>query len=297
VRVLVNLGDSVRPGSPLLELESAEVADAHADYLAAEARTAVAMRAAERARGLLASRVTSQRAVEEAEGELQIAEAERDAAQSRLLAYGTDPASRDAPGRVTLTSPIRGGVVKREVHVGEWIEPGDAVIEIIDLDELWLVGALFERDLRHAQVGQRAQVDVRALPRERFAGTVVHVGETLDEANRTAALRVVLANPGHRLRPGMFATARLEAEVESGARVLAVPVAAIQQLDDRNFVFVPSAENTFSVRWIQLGAREGDWVEIVDGLSSGEQVVVGGSVLLRGQLLRGTLGEEEEGEE
>lgn len=295
LRVFVNVGDSVGVGTPLLALESAEVGDAHADLLAAQARAAVARRAAERARGLLESRVTSQRAVEQAEGELAVAEAEVEAARARVRAYGIDPASPGEPGRVVLASPIRGSVVERSVHVGQWIEPGGAVLEIVDLDELWLVGAIFERDLRHARIGQRAEIEIRALPGERFSGEVAHVGQTLAHGDRTAALRIVLPNPGHRLRPGMFATARLEAPA-GGPQVLALPAAAVQEIDERHFVFVPEGELSFAVRWVRLGAREGDWVEVRDGLAAGEQGVAGGSLLLRGQLLRSTLGEEE-GEE
>ncbi len=295
LRVFVNVGDAVAVGAPLLSLESAEVGDAHADLLAAEARTAVARRAAERAGALLAARVTSQRAVEEAEGELAVAEAEVEAARARVRAYGIDPATPVEAGRVVLASPIRGSVVTRSAHIGQWIEPGDAVLEVVDLDELWLLGAIFERDLRHARAGQRAEIEVRALPGERFSGEVAHVGQTLAHGDRTAALRVVLANPGHRLRPGMFATARLEAPA-AGPQVLAVPAAAVQELDERHFVFVPAGEGVFDVRSVRLGTREADWVEVIEGLAAGEQVVASGGLLLRGQLLRSTLGEEE-GEE
>ncbi|MBZ0102029.1 MAG: efflux RND transporter periplasmic adaptor subunit [Thermoanaerobaculia bacterium] len=248
-----------------------------------------------RAGALLAARVTSQRAVEEAEGELAVAEAEVEAARARVRAYGIDPATPVEAGRVVLASPIRGSVVTRSAHIGQWIEPGDAVLEVVDLDELWLLGAIFERDLRHARAGQRAEIEVRALPGERFSGEVAHVGQTLAHGDRTAALRVVLANPGHRLRPGMFATARLEAPA-AGPQVLAVPAAAVQELDERHFVFVPAGEGVFDVRSVRLGTREADWVEVIEGLAAGEQVVASGGLLLRGQLLRSTLGEEE-GEE
>lgn len=293
VRVFVNVGDEVDRGTSLLALESAEVGDAQADFHAARARAAVARRAAERARNLLASRVTSERTVEEAEGELQVAEAEVAAARTRLIAYGADPSSPGDPGRVVLASPMHGSVLARRVHVGQWVVPGDAVLEIVDLAELWLVGAVFERDLRHVRSGQRAGVEVRALPGEAFSSTVVHVGQMLEQTNRTAALRVVLPNPGRRLRPGMFATARLEPPAD-GPQVPAVPAAAVQELEGRHFVFVPVGAGVFDVRWVRLGEGAGEWVEVADGLAPGEAVVTGGSLLLRGQLLRSTLGEEEE---
>ena len=293
VRVLVNVGDEVDRGTRLLALESAEVGDAQADFHAARARRDVARRAAERARGLLASRVTSERAVEEAEGDLQVAEAEVAAARSRLVAYGADPAPPGEAGRVALASPMRGSVVARRVHVGQWVEPGDAVLEIVDLAELWLVGAVFERDLRYVRAGQRVAVEVRALPGEALAGTVAHVGQRVEQGSRTAALRVVLPNPDRRLRPGMFATARLEPPAE-GPQAPAVPAAAVQELEGRHFVFVPAGAGVFDVRWVRLGERAGEWVAVEDGLAPGEEVVTGGSLLLRGQLLRFTLGEEEE---
>lgn len=293
VRVLVNVGDDVDRGAPLLALESAEVGDVQADFHAARARADVARRAAERAHGLLASRVTSQRAVEEAAGALQVAEAEVAAAQSRLVAYGAHPASPGEAGRVVLASPMRGSVVARRVHLGQWVEPGDAVLEIVDLAELWLVGAVFERDLRHVGAGQRIGVKVRALPGEAFGGTIAQVGQRVEPGSRTAALRVVLPNPDRRLRPGMFATAQIEPPAE-GPQVPAVPAAAVQELEGRHFVFLPAGGGVFDVRWVRLGERAGEWVEVEDGLAPGEEVVTGGSLLLRGQLLRSTLGEEEE---
>lgn len=295
VRVLVNVGDRVGAGSPLLVLESTEVGEARADFFADQARAEVARRAAERARELLASRVTSQRAVEEAEGELRVAEAELEAARTRLRAFGVDPERPPASeaGRVVLSSPLAGTVVARAAHVGQWVEPADAVLEVVDLDELWLMGAVSERDLRHVRSGQKVEIAVRSLPDERFAGEVARVADRLDPAARTATLRVVLPNPGHRLRPGMFATARLSATAEGEREALVVPDAALQEIEGRSFVFVPEGERSFAVRWIEAGERDGGLVEVRDGLSAGERVVTRGGLLLRGQLLRSTLGEDE----
>ena len=295
VQVKVNVGDHVKRGSPLLVLESADVGEARADFVADQAKAEVALRAAKRARGLLESRVTSERAVEEAEGDLRQAEADLEAARTRLLSYGADPnhPHQEQPGQVVLTSPIGGTVVERTVHVGQWVETGDSVLGIIDLTELWLAGSVYEGDLQYVQKGQHVVVEIRALPGERFQGEVAYLADRLDPESRTAALRVVMPNPDHRLRPGMFATAQLAAAATEDRQVVAIPASALQDVEGRPFVFVPEGETSFLVRWVQVGASEGEWTEIIDGLTPEERLVTRGSLLLKAQLLRSTLGEDE----
>lgn len=296
VEVRVNVGDQVERGAVLVALESDEVGRAWADLIAARSRESVARRALERQRRLLEDRITSQRAVEEAEGALQVAEADLQAARTRLQTFGvsgTGSAPRN-PARVSLTSPIAGTVVGRSVHVGQWIEPSNTVIEVVDLDELWVRASVYEREMRFVRVGQEAQVEVRAFPGEVFSGTVAQVSGTLDERTRSVGIRVVLPNPEHRLRPGMFATARVHGtHAHEPRRLLAIPWAAVQQVDGHPAVFVKVGDGVFELRRVHTGERAGELVEILNGLAAGDEVVAEGSFLLKGQLLRSTLGEDE----
>lgn len=296
VEVKVNIGDRVKAGASLLVLESDEVGRARADLIAATARADVARRAADRARKLLEDRVSSQRAVEEAEGALRIAEADLQAARTRLLTFGVVPdgAAGRNPAQVVLTSPLSGTVVARSVHIGQWVQPSEKLIEVVDLDALWLLASVYEREMRYVQTGQPVQVEVRASPGEVFTGTIAYVSNTLDERTRSVTVRVVLPNPGHKLRPGMFATARIQGTHEHEAkRLLAVPWSAIQEVDGHHAVFVHKEERVFELRRVHTGERAGDLVEVLNGLSSGEEVVKEGSFLLKGQLLRSSLGEKE----
>ena len=294
--VAVNVGDQVAQGAVLAILESEAVGRAWADLIATRARERVARQTLERQRRLFEDRVTSERSVEEAEGALLVAEADLQATRTRLETFGV-PASDEAPAdptRVVLTSPLTGVVILRSAHVGQWVEPADTVAEVVDLDELWLEVSVYERDMRLVEVGQRVQVEVRAFPDEVFTGTVSQVAGTLDVQTRTVAVRVVLPNAGHRLRPGMFATARISgAHAHETRRLLAIPWAAVQQIDDHRAVFVRVADGVFELRRIHTGERARELVEVLNGLSEGEQVVTEGSFLLKGQLLRSTLGEEE----
>ena len=296
VDVRVNVGDPVERGVPLVVLESDEVGRARADLIAARARAAVARRKLDRERGLLKDRITSRRAFEEAEGDQQVAEADLRAARTRLATFGvtpSEPAPRN-PARVTLTSPMSGTVVMRSVHVGQWARPSETLVEVVDLDELWLQASVYEREMRFVDVDQPVQVEVRAFPGEVFRGTVAQVAGTLDERTRSIGVRVVLPNPEHRLRPGMFATARIQGNpAHEPRRLLVIPRAALQEVLGHRSVFVKVGNGTFELRRVSTGEREGELVEILDGLSPGDEVVADGSFLLKGQLLRSTLAEEE----
>jgi len=296
VEVKVNVGDMVKRGDPLVVLESEAVGRARADLIAANARADVARRTAERQRRLLDDKVTSKRAVEEAEGALSVADADVQAAKTRLRTFGlpTSVSTKGNPARVVLTSPLSGTVVARSVHVGIWVEPSDTLVEVVDLSELWVLASVYENEMRNVEEGQPVHVEVRAYPGEVFKGAIDRVDPRLDEKNRSAQVRVVLPNPEHRLRPGMFATARIQGvHGHAPRRLLVVPWASVQQVDGHPAVFVKVEDGVFELRRIHTGERAGELVEILNGLAAGDEVVAEGSFLLKGQLLRSTLGEDE----
>lgn len=294
VSVAVNVGDDVAVGATLAVLESAEVGQVWAELVAARARESAARRALRRLRKLRSDKVASERSVDEASATLQVAEAEVQAATTRLTTYGVVDTERlpDDPGRVTLASPIAGTVVARAASLGQWVDPAATLIEIVDLDQLWLEASAYERELRFVRVGQPVEIEVRAFPGETFSGEVAQIGDTFDPRTRSAHVRVVLANPGHRIRPGMFATARvLDAHAHAPRRLLAIPWAAVQEIDGHISVFVRVGEGEFTLHRVHIGERAGELVEILNGLAPGDVVVADGSFLLKGHLLRGTLGE------
>jgi cobalt-zinc-cadmium efflux system membrane fusion protein len=294
-RVYVNVGDRVRRGDPLVALESPEAGRAQADLLSAGARVEVARRAFARKRALLEEKIASQREVDEAEAEVRTSNADLAAARALLSSFGlgSSGAGSDS-GRVVLASPIDGTVIGRTVHVGRYAQASDTLVEVADLDEVWLLADVFEQDLRLLAPGLPVEVQARAWPDQVFRGRLDHVGDVLDEHSRTVKVRVVLPNPDRRLKPGMFATARVRGVNASGSRkMLVVPWAAIQVVDDHPAVFAKAGDDSFEVRKVHTGDRAGDDVEVLNGLATGETVVTEGSFLLKGELLKSTLGEEE----
>lgn len=298
VEVFVNTGDRVSQSDPLLAIESAEVGRAWADLVAARAGERVARRALDRQQELLDGRVTSVRAFEETQSAWEIAEAELRAALTRLASLGVaEPAEPPAnPARVTLFSPIAGSVTARTVSLGQWVEPANILLQVIDLEEVWLEASVYEQEMRYVDVGQQVQVEVRAFPDDVFLGTVERLAGVLDEKTRSIGVRIALANEGGRLRPGMFATARIQGtHAHESRELVAIPWAAVQEIDGHQAVFVRAGDGVFEVRSVHTAERAGDFVEILTGLEVGDEVVADGSFLLKGQLLRSELAEEDEG--
>jgi len=299
--VHVQVGDRVSKGDPLVTVDSVELGRARSDYLSAVARVEVARQAWQRESDLLARRATSTREAQEADGAYRTAMAELEAAHSMLRTFGVSDDDLQArgsagtsPSSITLRSPSTGSVIKRDASLGQNVDAKDTLLEVADLSELWLVAKAFERDLGLVEPGQEVIAEIPTYPAHQFKGRIGHVGDVLDERSRTAEVRVVLANPDGRLKPGMFATALVEgAHAHEQKATLAIPYAALQEVDSHAGVFVRVAERRFAFRPVHIGERAGTDVEILNGLSAGEVVVTDGSFLLKGELLKATLGEEE----
>jgi Cu(I)/Ag(I) efflux system membrane fusion protein len=111
--------------------------------------------------------------------------------------------------RLPILAPINGHVIRKEVYEGQYVAEGTALFEIADLGRVWVDARVLEEQLGNVEVGRLAEATVPAFPGQVFAGRVTLIAPALDPATRTAAVRVELDNPGHRLRPGMFATVSL----------------------------------------------------------------------------------------
>ena len=143
---------------------------------------------------------------------------------------------------------------------------------------------VFEHDLARVKVGQGATVTVSAYPDERFNGTVASVGDIVDPTTRTLRARIDVANPGHRLKPGMFANAEIATAGAAGA-VLSVPSSAIFNLGGKDSTFVAMGRNRFTVTSVETGAAGEDQTQITSGLHEGDEIVVEGGLLLKAMTL------------
>ena len=281
VRVAVTAGEQVKRGQLLAELQSLELGKSRGEYLEAQARVELARQALNRKRSLAQERIAPQREVQEAEAELKTAEATLQAARSALQALGAPAEAGNDGSRFALRAPVSGTVIERNIMRGQVTEPTQALFKVGDLAVLWLTAHASERDAVRVRRGSQARVAIPALPGMSLTGRVAVVGSQVEVSSRTIPVRIELANRTGILRPGMSATVWLP--VGEGSPVIAVPVAALQRLDEKWSVFIPRAEGVFEVRNVGRGRDLGGEVEILSGLEAGETVVVEGAFLLKAE--------------
>jgi RND family efflux transporter MFP subunit len=137
---------------------------------------------------------------------------------------------------------------------------------------------VFEHDLALLRRGQRVSVEIQAYPGERWSGSVTYVYPLVDAATRTARIRVELANPGQRLKPGMFATVHLSSALRQ--RVLSVPRSAVLATGQRSIVFLKAASGMLEPLDVVTGVANDDRVEVRSGLQAGDTVVASATFLV-----------------
>ncbi len=191
---------------------------------------------------------------------------------------------------MTLVSPVNGIVLEKEVFEGQQVRPGMRLYRIADLSEVWIEGEVFERDLQSVQEGSQAHIEVAAYAGEHVMGRVSFVYPTVDQRSRTGRVRLTVPNRDLRLKPGMFATVYFDAQF--GAEVPSLPMEAVVATGERNLVFVRDADGMLQPREVVLGARAGDWVQILRGVSEGETVVASANFLVDAESRLATSGGE-----
>lgn len=278
--VAVRPADDVQQGQVLATLASADLALAWAAYRQAQADAQVKRRSLERSGVLYANHVIALRDLEQAQADAQSADAALTGGRARLELLGADPDS--AADDVSIRAPRAGVVIDVGAAPGEFaksLDNANPLCIIADLSDVWTVGDVYEKDVASIQVGAPAAVTATAYPGETRMGTITAIGSALDTATRTLKVRVVLANPGQRLKPDMFATIRVVRAVRTA---VVVPEAAVLREGPATFVYVRTAPGRVVRRPVTLG-RDTDHarVEVTSGLTAADTVVVEGAELLR----------------
>lgn len=266
--LLFESGQRVERGSPLLRLDATVDRAALKALLADQRLAEVEFR---RARDLLKKKALSR-------SEFDASEAKFRAAEARVAEQ------RAVVGRKTIRAPFSGLLGIRRADLGEYLQPGEAIVSLQALDPIHVDYTLPERHFARLAVGQSVRVTLDALPDEGFGGEITAIETGIREGSRAVQLRATLANPEARLRPGMFA--RLET-VEGGPRpVITVPRTAVSYNSYGDYLLVVTSMDkgdgqTIARRTVTTGAARAGRVEIVEGLKEGEQVVRAGQNKLR----------------
>jgi cobalt-zinc-cadmium efflux system membrane fusion protein len=290
-------GDRVKAGQTIAVLESPELARAAATLASATARARVARLNAERLQSLEAKSLASGQEVASAAAEAAALDAEVAAARQTLSAFGLGadgPTGKREKARVVIRTPIAGYVLSRDAVSGQTVQPEHIIAVVGDLERVYFLVRLFEKDLARVKVGATTEVRLNAYPNEVFEGKIETIGRQIDPAARTVTARIAVANHGDLVKVGLFGTARVvTGDAEARARHVVVPLRAVTRVADRDVVFVRQPDEDFELHPVTVGRSAGGRVEILSGLRAGEQVVVEGAFTLKSAILKSTFGHED----
>src|ERR1035438_6127477 len=287
-RLLVSIGDQVRAGDPLAEVDSPDFATAISAYRKALATAQTLRRVADMDKDLIQHNGVAQREEEQAQTDAANAEADRDAALQTLVSLNLDPqvikdlqAGRPVsrPGGM-INSPIAGTVVEKLITPGELLQAGTtACFTVANLSRVWVMAQLFGSDLASVNLGDPAEV-VTGIGSNNFSGRVDNISALVDPDTRAVIVRVVVDNPGDFLKKQMYVRVQIQAKQESTG--LLVPVSAILR-DDQNlpFVYLVQPDASFARQHVTLSYRAGDQYDIAEGLKSSDQIVTDGGIFIQ----------------
>src|SRR6266705_4366019 len=255
-------GELVDKNAPLLSIYSP-------DLLTSEREFVELLRMRDQAKSKDA-RETPQRLIESAKRRLQL----WNVTEEQIAELGK---TRNPQEDLTLLSPFRGIVQSVPVEQGKGVGIGNMLVEVADLSVVLVWAEFYENELPMLKVGQKIDITTKSYPGEKFEGTISLINPFLEEAKRTAKVRIDLPNPDFKLRPAMYVNAELAMDMGEG---LTIPVSAVMPTGTRNVAFVDKGGGKLEPRIIQLGSKYADLYEVQSGLVENERVVASANFLI-----------------
>ncbi|MGE3537796.1 MAG: efflux RND transporter periplasmic adaptor subunit [Candidatus Tectimicrobiota bacterium] len=289
------LGDPVRAGEVMAVIDSRELADTKAAYLAARERVTLTETTFTREKDLWEKKISPAEDYLKAKQALAEVRIELQVASQKLRALGFSEASvqqlssraNASLTRYEVVAPLAGTVIQKHIAVGEMLKDDTEAFMVADLSTVWVDLNISAKDLLLVRKGQR--VVVAADPTMQAEGTVSYISPMVSDETRTVVTRVVLPNPDGRWRPGLFITATLTAS-DTPVAVL-IPKTATQTIDGQPHVFVQTPEG-FAPRPVTLGRANETHVEITTGLQAGERYAMTETFILKAELGKGAASHE-----
>ena len=294
LRVIAGLGDSVKAGAPLATVEASEFVQAQNDLQLAAAQVKLARINETRKHASYDAKGGSLQDWQQAQTDLTAAETALNSVRNRLQILGRSPAdiaaletSRNMNPIATLTAPIAGVVVDRQVGPGQYLQAGGApVFTIADPSRVWLLANVRETDAGLVKLGQSVEVRVLAYPNRVFRARVTFVSAVVDPVTHRLPVRAEIDNRDGALKPEMFANFRIL--TSDATESPAVPAAAVIFEGEAAHVWVVAGDALLELRAIRAGRSNDGLVEVLDGLKPGERIVTKGGLFIDQAAASGT---------
>ena len=209
-----------------------------------------------------------------------------EASRHRLELWGVTPkqieqlSEREPNLDLTVYSPAGGTITERKVTQGQYVNAGDVLYTLADLSQVWIKAEVYESQVPQVRVGQAVVITTDALPNQKVHGRVEFVEPTANAQTRTVSVHVHVANPGLRLRPGMFVRATF---ASTAADMLVIPRSAVLATGTQKLVYVAKGPDIFEARQVEVGTPSDNFYPVLGGLALGERVVSNGNFLIDSQ--------------
>lgn len=293
LKAFYNVGDEVKRGDILFTIDSPDLLQAESSLLSSAGVLELQTRNLHRLTQLLKAGGSAQKDVDQATSDHQTAEGNFKAARDAVRIFGKTDAEIDAilaqrklDSTLLVPSPISGRIVARNAAPGLLTQPGSGTppYSVADLSTMWMIANVVESDAPAYALGQAVEATVSAWPGAVFKGRVTTVGTSVDPTTHRLLVRSQIADPEHRLRPGMFAS--FVTHMGDAVRSPAVPEAAVVREGDGTMTaWVTADRRRFVKREIRIGLRQDGYVQVLDGLAPGDLVATDGAVFLSNKYL------------
>jgi membrane fusion protein, heavy metal efflux system len=274
LEIHARIGDYVKKGQLLMDVQSTDVSGAYSQYLKAVNDEHLAQVQLDRAKILNEKGAIPNSQVEIAQNADDDAKAALTASEDQLRVLGVD--KNNPAATVKIYAPASGYIIAQNVTnaaaAGVTYAGSSSAFTIADLSHVWIICDVYENDLSSVHLGQHADIRLTAYPGKVLSGVISDIGAVLDPQIRTAKVRIQVDNPDTLMRVGMFATATIQGNAPQTHTE--VPATAVLHLHDRDWVYIPSGGNQFRRVSVQGGAMlPGNMQEIISGINAGQQVI------------------------
>ena len=289
IEIKGELGKTVKQGDVLAVINSTELAKQQLAYIKAVQMVELKTKAYERAVLLFDADVVSEAQKLQRKTELSAAKADMEASKDQLFVMGMTIDEIEAiqseiqiDATTNIVAKIDGKIIKKNVNVGQVVDPTEDIFTIAMLNEVWGVAQVPERQIGFLKEGDDLLIDVPAYEDKSVEGEITYLGDIVDPVTRTVTIRTEIDNAHGLLKPDMLITMKVSGK---SIEKVGVPINAIVSIDDIPNIFVKTGENKFLMRPVTLGVKNKDAVHIDDGLLEGEEVVIDGAFHLNNERL------------
>jgi cobalt-zinc-cadmium efflux system membrane fusion protein len=287
LRLLAFEGQHVRPGMVLATLHSTSLSDTQFAFVRAVTQQGLNEAAERRAEQLVQADVIGRAELERRHAEVVQASSEASSYRTQLRGLGMTESqirqletSHKLSADYPIVTPKGGTVLRREITVGQVVQPADPAFTIADLSTVWITANVPEQEAADMKPGMEVHVTIPALPQKQIDGRLSYVAPIVDPATRTVAVRMDIANTGGELKPDELASMTFTGRTQ---RELTVPSTAVVREENKDRVFVKTGANRYMLREVQLGDEHSDRRIVRSGISENEFIVTDGAFHLNNQ--------------